>query len=219
MRQRMAIIVGLGLLLIMLLSVTALSVSAATCPVGPAPRLVVGDVARPAQLYSSLRADFESNVIFATMYRAYGDQFRVIEGPRCGTYHVWYKVEYNRRTGWVTEGEGSTYWIEKVGASGPTPTPPSPTPTPPPPVCTAGPAPRLIVGGNARPAQYYSSLRDRLGSNVVIAVMYRASGDQFRVLEGPYCSGAHYWWAVDFKGQTGYVTEGMGSTYWVERVP
>jgi hypothetical protein len=185
MKTRWGLMIGLALLLALAL-VPAMQVAAAGCPAGPAQRLAAGDVARPAQVYSSLRSGFESNTILVTMYRSRGDQFRVVSGPRCGFYHVWYQVDYNGRIGWVTEGEGSTYWVERVTGA-----PPPPPPPPPPQVC--GPAPRLVVNGNARPAQVYSSLRAGIGSADVLRVLYRRNGDVVRVLEGPICRGAHYW--------------------------
>lgn len=93
---------------------------------------------------------------------------------------------------------------------------PAPTATPVGTSCPGAPAPRLSVGETAQVAQAFSSLRADVGSPVVLRVMYRANNDQFTVTAGPVCAGPHYWYEVDFNGITGWVTEGLGATYWIE---
>ena len=182
----------------------------------------------PRRYIQTLWAAPNSTAILAVMYRANGDTFTIVSGPTCanGPYN-WYQVNFKGVSGWVTEGTGTVYWIEKVSTTGPTPTvtPPPVVTMPPPPTvspagCAGAPAPKLTIGGNGRPAQVYSSLRAGLDSNLVVKVMYRANGDVFKVVDGPYCgTGPHNWWKVDFKGTVGWVTEGIGSTYWVEPAP
>jgi hypothetical protein len=179
--------------------------------------------ARPAQFFSSLRAALGSNVVLRILYRPDGDQFKILEGPLCSFGpHNWYKVDYKGTVGYVTEGQGSTYWVEPVTAVPPTVTP-VPTTIPPNPVaCPGAPAPRLVAGKVARPAQVFSSLRADLDSNVILRVMYKVNGDTFTVLEGPFCaSGPYNWYKVRHTSTNtvGWVTEGTGSTYWVEPVP
>lgn len=206
--------------------------SSTACPGAPAPRLTIGGTAQVAQFYSTLRADFDSNTILTILYRADGDTFTVVSGPRCGVGpYNWWQVNYKGTLGWVTEGTGSTYWVEPRTAGTATPTTPTstpstptltPIPTTPTPstgACSGAPAPRLVIGGNARPAQLYSSLRAGLDSNTVLKTLFKASGDTFKVLNGPFCAtGPHNWWQVDYKGTVGWVTEGMGTTYWVEPI-
>ena len=235
--------------LIALIPIVGVSAAATACPGAPTPRLAVGSQARPAQVYSTLWASPNSTAVLTVMYKANGDVFTVQAGPQCaGGPYNWYQVNFKGLVGWVTEGTGSTYWVEPTGSVVPTPTTgagtlvptpttggptlvPSPTPGPgtptvtPPPAtsvpspagCAGAPAPRLKVGGNARPAQVYSTLWQSPDSAVAITVMYRASGDVFRVTSGPTCNYAPYnWYQVNFKGTLGWVTEGTGSTYWVE---
>jgi hypothetical protein len=229
-------------------SPSAAQTSGGACPGAPLPRLLTpGTQARPAQVFSTLWASPNNTAIITVMLRAANDTFTTTSGPTCanGPYN-WYQVNFKGVTGWVTEGTGNTYWIEPVSGSAtaipptstgtvtavpPTPTQPvatiPPTPTRPPttPVpnqgaCPGAPAPRLIVNSNARPAQVFSSLRTGLDSADVITVMFRANNDVFHVIAGPYCgSGPHNWWQVDYKGTVGWVTEGEGSTYWVEPAP
>ena len=215
----------LTLFVLLLVSVTAVLAAAqpVACAGAPVPRLVVGTVARPAQVFSSLRAALDSNDVLQVLFRADGDQFKILDGPRCGSGpHNWYKVDYKGTVGWVTEGQGSTYWVEPAPAAPPTPTlTPIPAATPvkvgP---CAGAPAPRLTVGTLARPAQVFSSLRAALDSNDVLKVLLKANGDTFTVQEGPLCgTGPHNWYKVSYKGTVGWVTEGTGSTYWVEPVP
>ena len=65
-------------------------------------------------------------------------------------------------------------------------------------------------------AQSYSSLRESIGSSVVLTIM--PGGAVFDILDGPVCSGPHYWYQVEYNGLVGWVTEGMGSEYWLEPV-
>lgn len=242
--RRIAAVLLMVMVVVLLFSALSPAVAQAACPGAPAPRLKAGDVARPAQVYSTLWASPNSTRVLTVMYRHNNDTFTVTSGPSCahGAYN-WYQVTFKGVSGWVTEGTDSVYWVEKVSGSGtavpptvtgtpatpipstpatlpPTPTRPPTTPVPNPGACPGAPAPRLIVNSNARPAQVFSSLRAGLDSNHVITVMYKANNDVFRVLAGPYCgSGPHNWWQVDYKGTVGWVTEGQGSTYWVEPAP
>ncbi len=227
------LLVFVGLILVPAL-VSAQTPVTGACPGAPAPRLVIGGTGRVAQVYSSLRAGLDSNVILKVMYRANNDTFTVVNGPFCGFGpYNWWQVQHMGITGWVTEGTDGVYWVEPVTTTPATVTPapvtvtPTPIPTALPPLtpvlnvgaCPGAPAPRLVIGGMARPAQVYSSLRAALDSNVVLTVMYKASGDTFKVLNGPFCAtGPHNWWQVDYKGRVGWVTEGMGSVYWVEPI-
>jgi hypothetical protein len=231
-----AVLIVLVLLIALPLFTVGAQTSGGACPGAPLPRLRVGDVARPAQVYSTIWQSPASTNILAVAYRAQGDTFTISGAQQCavGAYN-WYQVNFKGITGWVTEGTGTTYWVERVSAPSPTATPGGATVTPRPtstlvptavttPVispngCAGASAPRLRAGGTARPAQVYSSLRAGLGSSVILVVMYRSKGDTFQVVDGPYCTGGpHNWWRVTFKGTTGWVTEGIGSTYWVEPV-
>lgn len=230
-----SILVMLVVLLMAAVSPSAAQTAGGACPGAPLPRLRAGDVARPAQVFSTLWASPTSSAVITTLYRAKNDSFTVSSAPTCSTGpYNWYQVTFKGVSGWVTEGTGSTYWVEKVsgGATAvpptgvaPTPTRPSVTAVPTTPVpntgaCPGAPTPRLIVNSNARPAQSFSSLRAGLSSNTILKVMYRANNDVFKVLAGPYCGhGPHNWWQVDYKGTVGWVTEGTGSTYWVEPAP
>jgi GW (Gly-Tryp) dipeptide domain len=85
------------------------------CPGAPTPRLKVGDIARPAQVFSSLRAALDSNDVLFVMTKAAGNTFTILAGPTCasGPYN-WYQVNFKGTIGWVTEGTDSTYWVERV---------------------------------------------------------------------------------------------------------
>ncbi len=240
------------------------------CVGAPAPRLSVGDMGEVAQTYSSIRAGVGSPIVLRVMYSANGDQFEVLSEPSCNGPHYWYEVDFNGLTGWVTNGQGATYWIQPVSAemadtdmasddeatteetdttdetatdditqsgdsdstddtadsddmddtdtasdedmtdeSGGLTTPVAVE------VCTGAPLARLAIGATGTVAQTYSTLRDSIGSSVVLDVMYSADGDEFEVVDGPVCAGPHYWYQVTHDGQTGWVTEGTGATYWL----
>lgn len=215
-------------------------ISVTRCPGAPVARLKVGDIARPAQAYNTLWVSIYSNAIHTVLYRANGDTYTILGGPFCGEGpYNWYQVQYKNITGYVTEGTGSTYWVELTTASPITPTPttgvivtpstPAPntpvptTTTPVPPVggaCAGAPAPRLKVGDAGQVAQVYSTLRQSIGSDAIVKVLLRSANDRFTVLEGPLCGyGPYNWYKVQHQALVGYVTEGTGSTYWIEPLP
>jgi hypothetical protein len=236
MRKLVTIILIISIV-VLIAFIPVFSVAAQTaggaCPGASLPRLAAGSQARPAQVFSTLWASPNSTAILTVMFRANGDVFTVQSAPQCafGPYD-WYQVNFKGVTGWVTEGTGSTYWVEPTGGVAPTAmpgipgTPLPPTPTQPPVTgtpmpntgaCAGAPPPRLKIGGNGRPAQDFSSLRSAVDSNNVITVMYAARQDVFKVTAGPFCGfGPYNWWQVNFKGTLGYVTEGTSNTYWVE---
>jgi hypothetical protein len=83
--------------------------------------------------------------------------------------------------------------------------------------CPGAPAARLSVGMTGRVTQTYSTLWASIYSNAVLDVMYRANGDTFVVLGGPFCGvGPYNWYQVRHGSTVGYVTEGTGSAYWIE---
>ena len=137
--RKLVVLSVLSLIFIGLILVPAL-VSAQTpvtgaCPGAPAPRLRIGGTGQVAQVYSSLRAGLDSDVILKVMYRANNDTFTVVNGPFCGFGpYNWWQVQHMGVTGWVTEGTDGVYWVEPVGpAVTVTPAPATPTVTPLPP--------------------------------------------------------------------------------------
>lgn len=213
-------------ILTLILAATSLTILAAPaaqtagpCAGAPAPRLSAGIVAQPAQVYSTLWVHPTQFGIRKIMFKSFGDTFTVNQGPLCflGMPYNWYEVTHKGQTGWVTEGTGSTYWIQAVTQT------PTPTPTPDPDAgsagpCAGAPAPRLTVGGTGSVAHIYSTLWRHPGSGSVLDRMYKANNDTFTVLAGPTCFyGKPYnWYQVTHNGQTGWITEGTGSTYWVQ---
>lgn len=217
-----------------------LPVSVTRCPGAPVARLKVNDTARPVEAYNTLWVSIYSTEIHTILYRAKGDTYTVLAGPFCGVGpYNWYQVKYKDITGFITEGTGSTYWSEPVSAVSATPTGPAATSVPTTPIatpvpttvpltpgmtptavsgaCAGAPAPRLKVNDTAQVAQAYSSLRQSIGSNIILKVFLRANNDRFTVIGGPYCGyGPYNWYQVQQGNLVGYVTEGTGSTYWIE---
>jgi hypothetical protein len=205
-----------------------------TCAGSPPTRMVGAQRGRVAQRFSTLRAAIGSDQVLAIMPG--GATFNVVSGPVCGGFgsYTWYQVNYNGLVGWVTEGAVysiwgyNQYWIEPLDRGGATftPTVPPPTSTPRPPTvtptlwptsaaaCPGAPAPRLVVGGRARVAESYSSLRAGIHSDYILRIMRPA--DTIEVLAGPFCGfGPYNWWQVRSANLVGYATEGTGSTYWL----
>src|SRR5689334_11095270 len=121
--RKLAALLFIASILVFAISLPILSVSAAVgpCPGAPSPRLAIGAQARPAQVYSTLWVAPNSSSIITVMYRAKGDTFTIRSEPQCvnGPYY-WYQVLYKGTVGWVTEGSGSTYWVEPTGGVVPT---------------------------------------------------------------------------------------------------
>jgi hypothetical protein len=82
--------------------------------------------------------------------------------------------------------------------------------------CPNAPTSRLV---NFRPAHVTpgsaNNLRDKASKSA--AVLTQIPGDAYiDVLDGPVCADGLAWWHVLYAGQTGWMAEGSGSTYFVE---
>ncbi len=75
---------------------------------------------------------------------------------------------------------------------------------------------RLADASQGEVAQSYSSLRESIGSSVILATM--PGGALFDILDGPVCSGGYSWYKVSYSGLIGWATEGYGGSYWLEPV-
>ena len=82
--------------------------------------------------------------------------------------------------------------------------------------CVASPAPRLSGESEGQVAQTYSSLRQDVGSNVILRTM--TSGETFTITGEAVCYGAHYWYPITYQGVDGWATEGSGDSYWLQPV-
>jgi hypothetical protein len=81
---------------------------------------------------------------------------------------------------------------------------------------TCAPETRLDGATQGEVAQSYSSIRESIGSSVVLATM--PSGTVFDILQGPVCSGPHYWYQVSYNGVVGWTAEGNLTEYWLEPI-
>ncbi len=81
---------------------------------------------------------------------------------------------------------------------------------------TCAPSTRLAGETQGEVAQSYSSIRESIGSSTVLATM--PGGAVFAILDGPVCSGPHYWYQVSYNGVVGWVAEGNLGNYWLEPV-
>lgn len=78
------------------------------------------------------------------------------------------------------------------------------------------PEPRLADAIEGQVAQAYSSLRQEVGSAVILDVM--TAGDGFIITGEAVCSGVHWWYPITFDQRDGWVTEGQGDVYWIQPV-
>lgn len=83
--------------------------------------------------------------------------------------------------------------------------------------CPGAPTPRLTVGGEARVAQSFSTVRDDIGGEPIRTVE-RDEGLFLEVIAGPFCYGVYNWWEIRVDGVDGWVAEGTGLIYWLEPV-
>ncbi len=88
------------------------------CWTAPRPRLSVGDDARVTSAAQGLR--LRSLPAVGTGQERLlrpGTAFTVTEGPLCNTGYTWYQVMLaDGSSGWLAEGEGTTYWVEPAAA-------------------------------------------------------------------------------------------------------
>lgn len=117
---------------------------------------------------------------------------------------------------WVAPPDGVTPPALPEGVE-----PPADGELPPPPphwnyttTVTCAPTTRLAGETQGEVAQSYSSIRESIGSSTVLAVM--PGGAVFDILDGPVCSGPHYWYQVSYNGVVGWVAEGNLTEYWLE---
>jgi hypothetical protein len=98
---------------------TQQSAGSRICPSSPAPRLNIGDIGYviPAYGASNLnkypRTSGNNNVVVAIIQA--GETFDVIGGPECGDGFTWWQARYHRNSfvGWLAEGQGDTYWLDR----------------------------------------------------------------------------------------------------------
>jgi len=89
------------------------------CPNSPPPRLAIGDIGYvvygygPSNLNKYPRRSGNNNIVVDILQE--GDTFRVVGGPQCGDGLTWWQVRYaqNNFLGWLAEGEGGIYWLDK----------------------------------------------------------------------------------------------------------
>ncbi|MCS6870418.1 MAG: hypothetical protein NZ571_03075 [Anaerolineae bacterium] len=90
------------------------------CPNSPLPRLSIGDIGYvvygygPSNLNKYPRRSGDRNIVVDILKE--GDTFRVVGGPQCGNGLTWWQVRYlkNNFLGWIAEGEGDVYWLDKI---------------------------------------------------------------------------------------------------------
>jgi hypothetical protein len=105
----------LGLILSLLYAVvSAQSTPTSICPPAPPSRLIVRERARvsladPRPL--NVREDPGTAARVLAQIPASG-VFYVLDGPECGQDYAWYRVEYKDITGWIAEGDDTSYYVE-----------------------------------------------------------------------------------------------------------
>lgn len=83
------------------------------CENAPAPRLQVGQPARvvAGQGANNVRATPGKDGELVGQIPE-GEQFTVIEGPKCVENMFWWHVNYDGLNGWTAEGDSNAYWLE-----------------------------------------------------------------------------------------------------------
>ncbi|MFN7210016.1 MAG: hypothetical protein ACK4P1_06440 [Aggregatilineales bacterium] len=89
------------------------------CFNSPPPRLSIGDIGYvvyghgPSNLNKHPRRSDDQNVVVDIIQE--GEMFLVVGGPECGNGLTWWRVRYlkNNFLGWLAEGAGNLYWLDK----------------------------------------------------------------------------------------------------------
>ncbi len=89
------------------------------CSNSPPPRLRIGDVGYvvygygPSNLNRHPRRARNNNVVVDIIPE--GGSFIVVDGPVCGDGYTWWRVRHTRNNflGWIAEGEGNIYWLDR----------------------------------------------------------------------------------------------------------
>ena len=209
-------VVLLVLLALIVVPVVAADDGGVVCDDSPATRLVNETQGQVAQVFSTLRAEINSNNILHIMPG--GAVFDILDGPFCNTGSVqitWWQVQHNGEVGYASEGANfsiwgyNQYWLQPVDDT-------DPEPEPEPGECLASPETRLDGAAQGQVAQVFSSIREDIGSQNILKTMFAPA--VFDILDGPICAGPHYWYQVSFDGTTGWSTEGYQEEYWLEPV-
>jgi hypothetical protein len=143
-----------------------------------------------------------------------GQTFMVEDGPVCLDSVNWWRIEGYAESGawsgWVGEGQNSSYWIEPF-ETGPV-------------ECPGAPPPRLVPGERGRitlepylPNRVRSS-PERQDDNIVGELK---PGETFDVISGPVCDldNGWRWWLVQNNAVAGWSAEGVIDEYWMEPLP
>jgi Tol biopolymer transport system component len=113
----MRTLTGLVLVTLIVLSFGAIAPTHAQtgCGSAPAPRLVVGQMARVtvgAGVGNNLRAAADTNATVLGVMPD-GEVFTVVAGPQCvGEKNYWQARRWDGQTGWTAEGAPGDYWLE-----------------------------------------------------------------------------------------------------------
>lgn len=102
-----------GILVVMtLLTSTAVSMAQADCPGAPLPRLTIGGqgVVTPGSANNVRETPTTSGVLLGQLPA--GARFSVIDGPTCADGYNWWQISGNGLTGWTVEGQGADYYLE-----------------------------------------------------------------------------------------------------------
>jgi len=139
-----------------------------------------------------------------------GGTFTVIDGPKCADGYDWWFVNNNIIEGWTAEGEGTTYWLEPTNVIAD---------------CGQGQSPpaQLAMGSSAQVLPVLSdegspnALRTEPAMGVDNTILlYVPVGDTVTIINGPLCAWGLRWWQVRYNDKTGWMSDGVQSTFWLE---
>lgn len=105
-----ALLIGAGAIIARAQTAT----SEPTCPNAPPTRLIVHERARVATADPrpvNLRvAPGTQNERLAQIPP--NEIFYVLEGPTCSERYAWYRIDYDGTSGWIAEGDTTSYYVE-----------------------------------------------------------------------------------------------------------
>lgn len=112
--KRMGVLLTVAILLAAVMTHGQTATPEPTCPNAPPTRLIVHERARvattdprPVNVRSAPGTDNDRIAQIPP-----DAVFFVLQGPQCSERYAWYRIDYQGMTGWIAEGDSTSYYVE-----------------------------------------------------------------------------------------------------------
>ena len=181
------------------------------CNGGPRIRLQIGGQAATGMASGDLRLADGVNSTSASIVTPVG-MVNVIAGPLCVSQTAWWQVSLlddPQSVAWTPEMDSAQGFYILGPRSDETTTESV--------ICGDALTSRLSVGAlvatiEGSTPQFLSST-PKLSADALVEIRDEVI---YRVQEGPVCADDVLWWMIEHEGDSGWVAEGQGETYWLE---